>query len=154
MNTELKQVTVNFGGFYESYHSDSVEEAIYPTDDDGDIIEGEEPCIPYHQGCVLYSKEWLGLLNTELETNLIFKTLDSPREYNFSTDAILAEYSLADLNIVLSYIKDNSLDDEVEALYRKATTSRDGYCAFYSYSELFLLENQGLRLEIMLDCII
>lgn len=150
----MNTVCIDFGGFYESWHDDAIEGAIYEQDEDGDIVSFDNPCVPIGQAQVQYCKEWLDLFNTEIGTELTFINLESPREYNFSTDLIEAGYTKADYNKVRAYIVENQLGDELEEIYKETTTERSGYIPFHSYIELFDHNNIDIKLRLMLKCII
>lgn len=150
----MSKVFIDFGGFYESWHDDAIDRAIYEQDDDGEIVSYDEPIIPAGQAQVKYCREWLDLFNTELDTSFTFVHLESPREYNFSTDLIEAGYTKDDYNRVRAYIVENQLGDELEEIYREVTTERSGYIPFHSYIELFDHDNIDIRLRLMLKCII
>jgi hypothetical protein len=60
--------------------------------------------------------------------SLQFESLQSPREYNFSTDRIFCEISADDVDKML----DTVLLVDLVAMVRELFTSRDGFISFYS----------------------
>lgn len=152
--------TINFGGFYNSYHESIVERAVALMigADDPDTGEIDHDKLydfnDWEKYNVQYCAAFINKLNYELSTDLIFRSMSSPKEYNFRTDTINVDISKTDVLKLFTYIKDNSLKNEVFAGIKNATTSRDGYSAFYSYCELFTSENRHFLIEIMIDVIL
>jgi len=159
--SELIKTQLNFGGFYNTIHMDIVEDAVAmdidAIDENGENDWENEDLInfsnwkPYK---VEYCKEWVKLLNEELGSEISFTDLDSPREYNFSTDVIIAHISVKDTLKLFSLIKENDLKYEVIEAIEKHTTSRDGYVAFYKYADLFKSEHRYFLIKIMIDVLI
>ena len=161
MKTE--NVTINFGGFYNTWHEDCIERAVammLDCDDhntgeiDSDKLHDTATAENWQQAHKQYCIEYINKLNEKLDTEIIFKSLDSPREYNFKTDVILADIAHKDSLKLFEYIKENDLKSEVIELIEQATTSRDGYSPFYDYADFFMLENRDLLLTCLLDAII
>ena len=151
--------TVNFGGFYNSFHDYICERAVAyeigAVDDDGEI--NGDKLFDYNDWERVhnnYASEWLDALNSELDTNLKFVSLDSPKFYNYSTDTIHVSYTHGDALKLFKYIKDNDLKGEVYRIIKDRTTSCDGYHAFYKYADIFAKDGNGFLIEFMLDAII
>jgi len=155
------QTTINFGGFYESLHDDIVERAkayeIGAVDDNGEI-DGDKlwevDKAEWDSIKEEYSGEWLDMLNQELETDIKFVSLNSPRFYNYSTDVIVGDISQKDALKIFGYVRDNDLKCEVLQAVRDASTSGSGYSALYDYEDYFMREYRALLLQVVLDVII
>ena len=144
----IKNVALNFGGFYDSIHSDLIDTELE------NILETEN--LEYDQICdyidftaihLEYSKRLVSNFNDEFDLNLKFEQLIQPKEYNFKTDEILVEMSMQDYN----YLFLDTDQDELKHKITKATTNRDGYLAFYNYSEM--LDEPQFIAEFLLDII-
>ena len=148
-NLTIKNVALNFGGFYDSIHSGLIDtelENILETED----LEYDQICdyIDFKAIHLEYSKRLVSNFNDEFDLNLKFEELFQPKEYNFKTDEILVEMTFQDYNYVFLDIDQDELKHKIE----EATTNRDGYSAFYNYSEM-LNEPQFIA-EFLLDIII
>ena len=120
-NTQTIEFSLAFGGFYHSEHSDNI--------DSKEEIEGynwEE--IDYKETHLNYCYAYLNRLSEELEINLKFIQLDSPREYNFTTDKIFCSISDKDFKSLLSTYDTKELFNYIE----EHSKSRDGFSSFYS----------------------
>lgn len=120
-----------FPGFYNSILSDMVDREVeYELEENGKSYDEIEDSLDYQKAYLEISKQWLNRFNAETGLNLVFKEIDSPREYNCSTDRLIAEISEDDLTKVINSCKDNSgtFEDVIEELY----TSRSGFIPFYS----------------------
>lgn len=140
----MVQLEIDFGGFYGSLHEDKVDSEVNHHIEDYDM-EWDE--LNYRGAYIQYSKDYVDFLNYELETNMKFAELCSPREYNFSTDKIIVDASKMDCVKILHYTLEYYRDDLVEAL-EDATTGHDGYIPFYKYSDMFKTENRDKLMEI------
>ena len=143
----LIQTTVNFGGFYNSIHSDIID--TYVAD-----MEYNWEEVNYNDTYKIYSKIYIKALNNILDTNIIFKALNSPKFYNFTTDVIKVELSKKDILKLFKYIKEEDLKQEVFNIIKDASTSKDGYVAFYNYADFFKKENIAILVECLFDVII
>jgi len=152
---------LNFGGFYNTIHDSIVEDAV--AFDIGAIDENDEndwdneDLINFSNWSAYkseYCKDWVALLNEELGTEIVYTSLDSPREYNFSTDVIIAHISVKDTLKLFKLIKENDLKEEVIEEIEKHTTSRSGYSPYYKYADLFKSENRYFLIEIMIDILL
>lgn len=140
----MVQLEIDFGGFYGSEHDDRVDsEANHHIEDYG--IEWDE--LNYRGAYIQYSKDYVDFLNYELETDMKFIELWSPREYNFSTDKIIVDASKKDCINILHYTLEYYRDDLIEAI-QDATTGHDGYIPFYTYSDMFKSENRDRLMAI------
>ena len=119
--TQNTEFSLNFGGFYHSEHSDNIdsEEEMYG-------YNWEE--IDYKKTHLNYCNSYLNKLSEELEIDLKFIQLDSPREYNFTTDKILCSISENDFNTLLAAYDTKELFNYIE----EHSKSRDGFHSFYS----------------------
>lgn len=147
-NITIKNVALNFGGFYDSIHSDLIDtelENILETED----LEYDQifDYIDFKAIYLEYSKRLVEGLNDNFDLNLKFEQLIRPKEYNFSTDEILVEMSMQDYN----YLFLETDQDELKHKITKATTKRDGYMPFYNYSEM--LDEPQFIAEFLLDII-
>ena len=142
----IKNVALNFGGFYDSIHSDLIDteiENILETED----LEYDQICdyIDFKAIHLEYSKRLVLEFNDNFDLNLKFEQLIHPKEYNFTTDIIIVDMAFQDYN----YLFLDTDQDELKHKITKATTNRDGYSAFYNYSEM--LDEPQFIAEFLLD---
>ena len=122
MNTNNKiNFTLNFGGFYHSEHSENIENNIEVYGYDWEDVD-------YKKTNINYCKAFLNRLGEELDINLSFISLDSPREYNFTTDKIFCSISKEDFNTLLDDYDNKELFNYIE----EQSKSRSGFTSFYS----------------------
>jgi len=152
--------TINFGGFYHTHHEYIIEQAVGNMLGIDDPETGEidsEALYDFNEWPSVmnsYAKQWLDMLNADLGTSLSFMELNSPREYNFKTDVIFADVPDDDILLIKEYVKHNHLSTSLSEHIKNATTSYDGYRAFYSGPDLELPENEDVLIQLMLDVII
>ena len=132
--TQITEFSLAFGGFYHSEHSETIENNIESYGYDWEEID-------YKKTHTNYCNSYLNKLSEELEINLTFIQLDSPREYNFTTDKILCSISNKDFKTLLNTYDTKELFNYIE----EHSKSRDGFSSFYSgyaavkkESEIFL----------------
>jgi|10_taG_2_1085330.scaffolds.fasta_scaffold103462_2 hypothetical protein len=123
------EFALNFGGFYNSIHSSNVDCQIESYYEDGNYPEYEFDNIDFKKTHINYSKDFIDNLNTELDLNLEFTELDSPKFYNFETDKIICLISLKEFKeLTTKHLADNNFIDYVN----ENSKSYDGFMSFYS----------------------
>ena len=125
--TQKTEFSLNFGGFYHSEHSENID-----SQEESYGYNWEE--IDYKKTHLNYCNSYLNKLSAELEINLKFIQLDSPREYNFTTDKILCSISENDFNNLLNTYDFGILGNTKELFnyIEEHSKSRDGFRSFYS----------------------
>ena len=119
--TQKTEFSLNFGGFYHSEHSENID-----SKEESYGYDWEE--VDYKNTYINYCNAYLNKLSEELEIDLTFIQLDSPREYNFTTDKILCSISNKDFNTLLDAYDTKELFNYIE----EHSKSRDGFSSFYS----------------------
>lgn len=114
------QFNLNFGGFYCSEHSEMIEAQIEAFELDGETVNFKEV---FNE----YASDWLELLSNEIDLDLKFINLDSPKYYNFRTDEIVTEISKA----TFEALKAEHLTTECIEYINKESASRSGFASFY-----------------------
>lgn len=147
MKNLIIETKVNFGGFYNSIHSEVIDNYIESCEYDFENVN-------YKATYKAYAKDYIKVLNNKLNTNITFKNLISPKYYNYSTDFINVEISKKDILKLFQYVRNEELKQEVFNIIKKSSTSRDGYIAFYNYKDFFKKDNLGLLLECLFDVIV
>ena len=144
--TQTTEFSLDFGGFYHSEHSENIDYRVEQRI--MDFNEFEPKCIDidcdyidYKKTHTNYCNAYLNKLSEELEINLTFIELNSPREYNFTTDKIVCSISNKDFKSLLDAYDTKELFNYIE----EHSKSRDGFSSFYSgyaavkkESEIFL----------------
>jgi hypothetical protein len=131
---------IPFEGFYESVHSELIDDAIdlMVSDDRWDAPEGIyerlDYTIDYKRIEQAYCSEYVSWYNqmiigqTDFDPKLAFELLTHPREYNFTTDTLYSYLTKP----VLLHMALNIEFDVLEKHIKKNFTSYDGFMSFYS----------------------
>ena len=131
---------INFGGFYESIHS-------YYIDNNIEDFE----TVDYTALQTIYGTAYVDMINEELGSEIKFIGIDSPREYNFTTDKLVVDVNAVSLQGIKAFIRENELKEEVQSLLDEVTTSRDGYIPFYTAEDVLNDPEMitGIRLDVI-----
>lgn len=114
---------IEFGGFYDSWHSDAIDNKIESE------IKDIEDDIDWEKTHELYARNYLEVLSRELGMKLKYISLWKPKYYNFETDEICAEITVAQYKKIREEIfRDVDIINWIE----EASKSRDGFTSFYS----------------------
>ena len=114
--------TIPFSGFYESWHGDTLTDAIEQEFEYSGI---EYTLIPNaHEE---YAKLYVAAFSEFAGIELQFVELVSPRFYNFETDRIICNVSVDDAKKVFRLVA-----DKMPEMVRDRFTSYDGFISFYS----------------------
>ena len=109
-------VCFEFGGFYQGLHHDIIESAMerdldYINEQHGlDIDESDNDLFDYDATCLNYVDSLLQAIDRELQTNFVecFVKIDSPKYYNYSTDALQLDRTIANKVLIDLIFKDDS----------------------------------------------
>jgi hypothetical protein len=137
MNT--KSTTVPFLGFYESMHMDWIDYSIESEMESADLTDIRVIDPNYRQMMVEYSKSYVSWWFHELKQHIkmvndiqySWVELNSPKEYNFTTDRIFVDISVGSLAVIHDYVV-NCLWDEFADYVRYALMPRSGFIPFYT----------------------
>lgn len=140
----MMQTTIPFAGFYESIWSgelDSVEEREienleedWPTLEIDQIADVVREHVDYQGAREYIAKAYVDVFAFQLEDQLgvdiklAYTLIDSPREYNFTTDRLFCEVSPEDVFAVYMRVGTELL----RATAKERFTSRSGFASFYS----------------------
>jgi hypothetical protein len=134
MSNTLKTI-IPFSGFYASLHDSELEKTLELafSDDSGmpntGLLSHAWDAVNWGQVHEAYAKNYCERFAREFRiSSLTFEELNSPREYNFTTDRIFASISLEDVRAILAKVDPAKLGEKV----RECFTSRDGFSSFYS----------------------
>lgn len=131
------EIQIPFMGFYESWHDEKCSEAVesgfnynHEADEDQELPDvfwdADINWSAIHQE---YAKNYAEAFGEELELDVKFVEMTSPREYNFSTDRIFVSVPKEQMDA----IKDKVFaDEEARKFVSDSFTSRDGFSSFYS----------------------
>jgi predicted transcriptional regulator len=129
--TKLETIVPFFCGFYESFLSSVVDQEIEQHMEEYDkTYEEIEDQLDYRRAELAISQAWLRNFVEETGIKLSFKEIDSPKQYNFTTDRLVADIELEELKRVRKIAEENS--DILEGVIKKHFTSYDGFMSFYS----------------------
>lgn len=135
MTMKTINVTIPFSGFYESLHDSELDTTLERmfSDDNGDAIDGlvsrAYDAVQWRAVHTAYAKSYAERFAHEFEiAGLAFESLQSPREYNFTTDRIFVDVPADEMARILSVTPRERLD----AVAAEMFTSRSGFMSFYS----------------------
>ena len=121
------EVLLNFfSGFYESIHDDVFDREEEWIIEDNPGHDYDDFSFKYNR--IGYCKNYVRTISSELDIEMEFMELTSPREYNFSTDQISVYIDTKTLKKISSVLNSETLKD----IIKKRFTSRDGFLSFYS----------------------
>jgi hypothetical protein len=130
----MKTIIIPFSGFYNSVHSsllDDAENQIFENRSgvcvSEDLQEKFYRACDYSYVCKQYAKAYATFFAEKLELPLKFESLESPREYNFTTDRIFC--NIEDATIAKLFDETNTSTLRITAA--KNHTSREGFYSFY-----------------------
>ena len=134
MDKKRLEFALEFGGFYHSWHSERIDNDISHYDYDWEKVD-------YNKTYDNYCKGLLENVNYELDLNLEFVELDSPREYNFTTDKIITSIPHKEFtDLKQEYTNDKEFVDWIN----EESRSRDGFSSFYSGLDAIIKEDDIL----------
>ena len=132
---------IRFNGFYNSLHSDIIDDAIesYYTDDNGlfnyDSISDNIDYKTIHKDYIeVFTDDFKSWIKDNYNLDIDFKdlTLISPRYYNYSTDVINCDISNKDnTSLMITFQRDKDFISYLE----DRTTSESGFMSHYTFSE-------------------
>lgn len=134
MRRDRIEFALEFGGFYNSHHSDRV-------DNDIEMYEMDWEKIDFKKTYINYCKGLLSEINNEFDYSLEFIDLQSPKFYNFSTDEIIASASFKEFTKLKKEYKD---DEYFIEWVNRESKSRDGFSSFYDGIDAILEEDSIL----------
>lgn len=146
---------IEFGGFYQSHWDDILshvaDEDLFEMGEDEELprkmVDWQKTFAKASEQIVKCFEQLLS--NNQINVNLKFQELVSPREYNFETDIILVSNDNHSelIESVKLYIDEHNLIEDYEELRMNKTTSRSGYYAFYNAEDLTDKQNLELMIE-------
>lgn len=135
---EKLEIEIPFCGFYNSEAESMIDSEIeqsfdIPGTGNPEIPEDFYDKMSYKKIFIAFCKhytecfeEWLNR-ELDIDITLTFKDMQSPREYNFSTDRIFCEISEKDIKKLWEIVDVQKLAEVV----KNRCTSYDGFCSFY-----------------------
>ena len=130
-----KYIAIPFSGFYDSIHAQAFDDELERAFSDSSgcevrhgLVNVAYDAMNWRDAFDDYAKEYAGQFAHAAGVKLKFESLDSPLEYNFSTDRIFCEISLEEVKRLYKTVD----RDKLAALVKRDYTSRDGFVSFYS----------------------
>ena len=139
---DLLVAAIPFDGFYNSVHDELIDDVLTRMceDDHGDVPEGIMDrlfqAIDYQDIWIEYSKEfvqWYSKMiadQTDFNPAFEFELMQSPREYNFTTDRLFCYVAKG----TVLHMAMNVDEAVLERTIKQNFTSRDGFSSFYDNS--------------------
>ncbi len=130
-----RETTIPFMGFYDSLHDsnldNALEQIISHTEYGEDLynlsVRGYA-AVNWTKVFIAYSRLYVETFTERFSIKLEFKLLESPREYNFSTDVIICSISPEEISRIFTLTDKKILTD----IAKEKFTSRSGFISFYS----------------------
>ena len=125
---------IPFSGFYESWHADELDSALEQmlSDDYGNCNHGLNERVyfsaEWQKIHAAYAAAYAENFADHFKIKLKFESLNSPREYNFTTDRIFVELETEEVERVFEEVSAIALDAVCERMF----TSYDGFSSHYS----------------------
>lgn len=138
-----QETSIPFAGFYESIHSDQLEQALQQTfeDDHGNILDEElfnkaNDNLDWQKVHLHYVQAYVKAFADCFDLkSLKFQELSSPREYNFTTDRIFCTIDSAEVERLYSEVVYGAGNTgKLNKLIASKFTSRSGFISFYDNS--------------------
>lgn len=139
----MRSTTIPFSGFYESWHSEEIDDVLVQLFDDEDGNPNwesyEDLCSTCEWSKVFleyaktYTKEFADLFDVKVA----FMKVESPREYNFTTDRIIAAIELAEVRRLWKAVPKS-------ILYEKSKERHTSYPGFHSFYDPEFVHNTPL----------
>lgn len=124
---------IPFSGFYESIHSWRLDDLLN-VGEDSDLSSVERDkridAMDWKFEMENYAKQYVKQISKMLGIELEFIELNSPREYNFTTDRIFAKIKPEDVKKLIAEV-DSAI---IEKLVEEKFTSRSGFISHYANS--------------------
>ena len=154
-NFKYNETTINFGGFYESWHGEQINDSIDRfiedyNEENNTELEYDEFNFDYSEIENQYINQYCNLLENyilnEYNLDIEFSDLkiDSPKFYNYSTDRI--DCKINKPSTLMDYFKTDK--DFLEYL-KESVKSYDGYISYYDYNEALNNKNNILSIYIL-----
>jgi hypothetical protein len=130
------ETTIPFAGFYESTHNVLLDDALEQMFSDrgtgcqinDDLVNYAQDAIDWRKVFIDYAKDYLENFDLWLGLDLEITALESPREYNFVSDRIIATIPEASLLKAYTKVDKGVLID----VAKRRHTSYDGFYSFYN----------------------
>jgi hypothetical protein len=138
----MKNLIINipFAGFYETRWNDGLDgveaytvEALEEEHKTGNIADLIWQCANYYKSYQHVAEKFVDYFNDyikeeyELDLDLKFESMTSPREYNFETDRIFCFIGSDKVHMLLDYLPVAALEAAIKARF----TSRSGFISSY-----------------------
>lgn len=128
------RTTIPFSGFYYSLHDSALDSALDSifSDDSGNarpaLVCKAHDAADWRKVQNNYAAEYAAAFAAEFNLPLRFGSMESPREYNFSTDIVYCTISAENA----TWLFDTCDKTLLAKIARETFTSRDGFISFYS----------------------
>ena len=131
------EIRFNFGGFYGSHYNDSIDSAL--EDESQEFVDCIDFKKVHNEVAKAITTKFEEFLSNEydLDIDLKFVELQSPRIYNFSTDVIIVNISKEDrIKMDLLVKDDEDVSEKLISIVDDSTTSKIGYVPFYNFKDV------------------
>lgn len=125
--------TIPFAGFYSSWHDQNLEFALEMmfSDDSGkpfpELLNEAYDRVQWHKVYLAYARMYCDQFLHHTGIKAKYESMESPREYNFTTDRIFVEIEQAEVERLFAAVDKDTLQKFVEERF----TSRSGFISFY-----------------------
>lgn len=130
-------IQIPFSGFYDSIHSmhidDELNSSIFTDHDTGynnndRLSELAYDAMNWHELYLDYARKYVDNFNHNFGLNLVFESIQRPKEYNYVTDRIFCEINKKELKQIVKQTSKENLAKQAKNMF----TSYDGFSSFYN----------------------
>lgn len=120
--------TIPFSGFYESLHDSAFDDVVNHTFEDfDDLANTAWRVVNFNQAMHKYAESYAESFLSEFGIAGEFERMQSPREYNFTTDIVFVKIEKSEVQRIFATCDKT----ELAKVCAESFTSRDGFNSFY-----------------------
>lgn len=134
--TKKIEIELPFEGFYESIHSEKIDDVILQSfeDDEGNLNEKASDAysfcdIDFKEIYKDYCSQYVRAFGKYFDLDLKFTDVTSPREYNFYSDSVYSTVPLQQIDRIRKIVESYS---DYKDIISDRFTSRDGFISHFS----------------------
>ena len=143
--TKVEAILPFFPGFYNSVLDDLVDrEVVMRMENEGLTWEECDAMADYRKAWLAISQAWVEAVAKETGIQVTYKAVESPREYNFTTDRCVVEITREELARVRKIAEDGG---HLDGVLKRHFKSRDGFISFYDHERELWDEKETAELD-------
>ncbi len=129
---KIETVVPFFVGYYQSILEHFIDQVVeMELEESEQSYDDIESSLDYPKAFNEIAVQWLNRFNAETGYNIEFETIESPREYNFTTDKLIGMIPVEEVKEAINKCRSN-IDIFKNEVLDKYFKSYDGFISFYS----------------------